>query len=43
MLPGAKALVSPAAGELVVGAVERYVASRKSVAPKVEGRITIIR
>jgi 5'-nucleotidase / UDP-sugar diphosphatase len=43
MLPGAKALVSAAAGELVVGAVERYVSSRKSVAPKVEGRITIIR
>ena len=43
MLPRAKALVSPAAGELVVGAVERYVASRKTVAPQTEGRITIIR
>ena len=43
MFAGTKALVSPAAGELVVGAVERYVTSRKSVAPKVEGRITIIR
>jgi 2',3'-cyclic-nucleotide 2'-phosphodiesterase (5'-nucleotidase family) len=43
MLPGSKALVSPATGELVVGAVERYVSSRKSVAPKVEGRVTIIR
>ena len=43
MLPGAKALVSAETGELVVGAVERYISSRKSVAPKVEGRITIIR
>ena len=43
MFAGAKALVSPAAGELVVGAVERYVSSRKRVAPQVEGRITIIR
>ena len=43
MFAGARTLVSPAAGELVVGAVERYVTSRKSVAPKVEGRITIIR
>ena len=42
MLPGARALVTPAAGELVVGVVERYVASKKRVAPKVEGRITII-
>jgi 2',3'-cyclic-nucleotide 2'-phosphodiesterase (5'-nucleotidase family) len=43
MFAGAKTLVSPAAGELVVGAVERYVSSRKRVAPQVEGRITIIR
>jgi 2',3'-cyclic-nucleotide 2'-phosphodiesterase (5'-nucleotidase family) len=43
MLPGARALVSPAAGELVAGAVERYVTAKKTIAPQVEGRITIIR
>ena len=43
MLPGAKTLVSPAAGELVVNAVERYVTAKKTVTPKIEGRITIIR
>ena len=43
MFAGTRTLVSPAAGELVATAVERYVSSRKSVAPQVEGRITIAR
>jgi 5'-nucleotidase len=43
MFANAKVLVSPAAGELVSGAVERYVASKKIVSPQIEGRITIAR
>ena len=43
MFAGAKLEVSPAAGELVSSAVERYVTSKKNVAPQIEGRITIVR
>jgi 2',3'-cyclic-nucleotide 2'-phosphodiesterase (5'-nucleotidase family) len=40
---GQRALVGPEAGPLIVTALEHYVAAHRPVAPKVEGRITIVR
>jgi len=43
MLVGAKALIDPQVGDLVVTAVEKYVAARRTVAPAIEGRTILIR
>ncbi len=43
MLAGAKVLIGPSAGDLVVTAVEKYVAGRRTVAPMVEGRTILVR
>lgn len=41
MFAGAKRIVSPEAGHLIVTALEQYLAARGEVAPAVQGRITI--
>jgi 5'-nucleotidase len=41
MFTGGQVLVTPEAGPLMVGALERYVAARREIAPRVEGRITV--
>ena len=41
MFAGQKVLVDAQSGELVVTALEKYIASRGTVSPKIEGRITI--
>lgn len=44
MFPGAaKILIAPEAGELMVTALEKYIAGRDDVAPATTGRITILR
>ncbi len=43
MLNGARALIGPRAGDLVVTAVEKYASARRTVAPAVEGRTVLIR
>ena len=42
MLAGAKVLVSPSSGDLLVTAVEKYVVARRTVAPTVEGRALLV-
>jgi hypothetical protein len=39
MFAGQQVLVDPESGDLMVTALERYVASHRPVAPKIEGRI----
>jgi hypothetical protein len=34
-------LIGPAAGDLIVTALEQYVAAAKQVSPKVDGRIVV--
>jgi 5'-nucleotidase / UDP-sugar diphosphatase len=41
MLSAGEVLVSPEAGNLIVGALERYIAARGTIAPRVNGRIVI--
>jgi len=41
MFPGGQVLIAPESGNLLVAAMERYVAARKEIAPRVEGRITV--
>jgi 2',3'-cyclic-nucleotide 2'-phosphodiesterase (5'-nucleotidase family) len=41
MFRGQRVLIAPEAGDLIVAALEKYVAAKKEVAPKVEGRIVI--
>ena len=42
-LTGQRVLVGPEAGPLIVTALEHYVTAHRPVAPKIEGRITIVR
>jgi 2',3'-cyclic-nucleotide 2'-phosphodiesterase (5'-nucleotidase family) len=42
MFPGQKVLVDAQSGDLVVTALEKYVAARGTVSPSVDGRITIV-
>jgi len=41
MFPGGQVLVTPEAGNLIIGALERYVTARREIAPRVEGRISV--
>jgi 2',3'-cyclic-nucleotide 2'-phosphodiesterase (5'-nucleotidase family) len=41
MFPGGQVLVTPEAGNLIVGALEKYVAAKRVIAPQIEGRITV--
>jgi 5'-nucleotidase / UDP-sugar diphosphatase len=43
MFASARVLVGPESGDLAATTLERYVASRGSIAPKTDGRITIVR
>jgi len=43
MFAGERVLVNPEAGDLLVTALERYVADRGEVTQKVDGRITVLR
>jgi len=43
MFAGQKVLVDAQSGDLVVTALEKYVAAKHDVAPAVEGRVTIVR
>jgi 5'-nucleotidase / UDP-sugar diphosphatase len=42
MLPGQRVLVNPEAGNLIVTAVQRYVAARRMISPANAGRIRIV-
>ena len=42
MLVGAKVLISPRGGDLVVTALEKYVEARKTVSPATEGRTVLV-
>jgi len=42
MFPGQKVLVDAQSGDLVVTALEKYVAARGTVSPSIDGRITIV-
>ena len=41
MFAAAQVLISPEAGDLIVTALERYVAARREIAPRVEGRVAV--
>jgi 5'-nucleotidase len=41
MFRGQRVLIAPEAGDLIVAALEKYVAAKKEVAPRIEGRIVI--
>lgn len=41
MFGGQRVLVGPEAGNLLVSAVEKYVAAQREVAPRIDGRITL--
>jgi 5'-nucleotidase len=43
MFGAAKVIVRPESGELVVSALEKYVAARRTVSPAIEKRITVVR
>jgi 5'-nucleotidase/UDP-sugar diphosphatase len=43
MFVGQKVLIDAQSGDLVVTALEKYIAARRDVAPAIEGRITIVR
>ena len=43
MFADQKVLVGPEAGPLLITALEHYLAAKRVVAPRVEGRITIVR
>ena len=40
---GQKVLVDAQSGDLLVTALEKYIAAKHDVAPSIEGRITIVR
>jgi 2',3'-cyclic-nucleotide 2'-phosphodiesterase (5'-nucleotidase family) len=42
MFAGAQVLVSPETGNLIVAALEKYIADKGEVSPGIEGRITIV-
>jgi 5'-nucleotidase / UDP-sugar diphosphatase len=42
MFAGARVLVDPQSGDLVVSALEKYIAARHEVAPAIEGRVRIV-
>lgn len=42
MFARAEVLVSPESGNLIVSALEKYIADRGNVSPEIEGRITIV-
>ena len=41
MFADAEVIVPPEAGDLIAGAIEKYVASKREIAPQIEGRITV--
>ena len=41
MFPGGQVLVAPESGNLIVGALEKYVAAKRVIAPQVAGRIRV--
>jgi hypothetical protein len=41
MFRGAQTMIAPEAGNLIGGALERYVAARREISPRVEGRIAV--
>ena len=41
MFPGGQVLVAPESGNLIVDALEKYVAAKRVIAPQVEGRIRV--
>ena len=41
MFAGQQVLVGPENGNLISGAIEKYVAAKREVAPAIEGRITL--
>jgi 5'-nucleotidase / UDP-sugar diphosphatase len=41
MFAGQRVLVGPENGNLITGAIEKYVAAKREVAPQIEGRITL--
>jgi 2',3'-cyclic-nucleotide 2'-phosphodiesterase (5'-nucleotidase family) len=43
MFAGQRVLVDPESGDLLISALEKYIASRKEIAPQIDGRITIVR
>jgi hypothetical protein len=43
MFAGQKVLVDAQSGDLVVLALEKYVAAKGTVSPAIEGRVTLIR
>ena len=43
MFAGQRIATGPEAGENIVAALERYVTTRRDIAPQVDGRITIVR
>jgi len=43
MFPGPKVLVDAQSGDLVVAAVEKYVAKKGTIAPSAEGRVVFTR
>ena len=43
MFAGQRVATGPEAGEIIVAALERYVTTRRDIAPQVDGRITIVR
>ncbi len=43
MFAGQKVLVGPEAGDLLITALEQYIAEKKTVSPEIDGRIKIVR
>lgn len=43
MFAGQRVVRGPEAGELIVTALEKYVAEKREIAPAIEGRITVVR
>ncbi len=43
MFAGQRVLIQPESGDLLVSALENYVASKKEIAPEIDGRILILR
>src|SRR5205085_2507982 len=43
MFRGARVIVGPESGNLIVAALEKYIAAKRQVSPATEGRITIER
>jgi len=43
MFPGQRVLVGPEAGDMLLAALEQYVAALGEIAPQIDGRITVLR